>query len=502
MEREKVTKMVIYDDLCSVLEEAGCKHLLEIMFDANPEVVGINYIGLSVDTIGMVSFIPNVKTNGEFVDIPYTLYNKKLERNERESWQNGIRIVESFSAKQERKKSGIKTRVGRLLGRFVDVNLYNKELGRINSILAADNYEIEVVQGEDIRKFYHHESYYPKSGTLNGSCMRGDHCQDFFNVYTKNPDLVKMAVLRKKGDLKTKIRGRALLWQDVVLHKNIRKWCSDKEEVIATNNYYFNEGIDKTSIKYMDRIYCCSSLSNIFVDWATNNGYHYRGCTFDGNLISAPASCDGSPGFNTNYHMMEVEVQTEETLYPYLDTFASGYYNSDGEYVLCSDEADRGSSQQRDLQRTNGCVDDEVCVCCGEGINTDYDDYYVDNHGDYYCQCCGDDELKYVETEDSYYRYDEVDYCDDCSTYFVSSEGCNVYDSMNNEARVCAHCADENYVFVERNGCGDYYHIDLVTCCEKCDEPILIDDVVLDEDDNRICASCYTERGEVTGLAS
>lgn len=82
-----------------------------------------------------------------------------------------------------------------------------------DSIRDGDS-RFELVSGEDIRKWYLVSRYEKDSGQLGNSCMRKEHCQKFFNIYTENPNQVSLLILKSKED-PSKICGRALVWKSI-----------------------------------------------------------------------------------------------------------------------------------------------------------------------------------------------------------------------------------------------------------------------------------------------
>lgn len=103
------------------------------------------------------------------------------------------------------------------LGKFLNKHYsYNQEI--IENIVlryrmfynfALNNGEniFESVQGNDIAYWYDQRNYKHGGGSLNGSCMRYEE-PDRFNLYTGNPDKIKLLILKESG----KLIGRALLW--------------------------------------------------------------------------------------------------------------------------------------------------------------------------------------------------------------------------------------------------------------------------------------------------
>ena len=151
------------------------------------------------------------------------------------------------------------------------VNLYEAEVMlRENSL---DSFK--VVEGEDIRKWYH-QKYYEgnSSGQLSNSCMRYPTCQDYFDIYVQNPEVCKMVIYLNEFN---QLRGRAILWT-----------LSDGK-------------------KYMDRIYTSKdSYETLFLKWGSKNGYS--------RTIKNNSVVNVKPG--------------DYELYPYMDTFQ--YYDADG----------------------------------------------------------------------------------------------------------------------------------------------------------------------------
>jgi hypothetical protein len=143
--------------------------------------------------------------------------------------------------------------------------------------------KFEVVTGEDIRKYYQQDTYLKQNGSLGASCMKGDGCQQFMDIYTQNP-IISMLILLGPED---KVMGRALLWN-----------FDDK--------------------KVMDRIYTISDeeYQAHFMKWATDNGYLHREYQ---NWANSIEFVDGKTPLECKF---DVQLKVWDfTSYPYLDTF-------------------------------------------------------------------------------------------------------------------------------------------------------------------------------------
>lgn len=140
------------------------------------------------------------------------------------------------------------------------VNKYKTQMKLRNDTLSR----FEIVKGEDIRKYYLFNTYFSKTGSLWGSCMKGKSCQPYFDIYVDNTEQVSLVILRQEegyvedyvdedtGEVvqlpvDDKITGRALLWTD-------------------------NKGR-----RIMDRIYVNNTADiEFFKEFANKNGFLYK----------------------------------------------------------------------------------------------------------------------------------------------------------------------------------------------------------------------------------
>jgi hypothetical protein len=105
------------------------------------------------------------------------------------------------------------------------------------------NLNFEIVDGYNILKYYNGNYYEKGNGTLNKSCMRHEQCQEYMEMYKRNPDKIKMLVLY--GNNKKTIRGRALLWyldspKNAVLLDRI--YTIEDSDVLLFKTYAKNKG--------------------------------------------------------------------------------------------------------------------------------------------------------------------------------------------------------------------------------------------------------------------
>lgn len=216
------------------------------------------------------------------------------------------------------------------------------------SLITVSNplYDFQIIEGEDIKDAYYEDNYYQHSGTLGNSCMRYYNCQRYFQIYTKYPDKVKMAVLKRSG----KIAARCIMW-------NI-------------------EG------KFMfDRIYYTNDEThNLLKNTLIGAGYE--------TLFQV------SGNYSLNIDLTGINY------FPYVDTLA----NYDPHKMLLTNQHLRDEYWQ--FRSTGGHfsrynVSPTVeCHCCGEELDEDDATYLTagEHEGEVSCSSC----YIYCEADDSY----------------------------------------------------------------------------------------------------
>ena len=185
--------------------------------------------------------------------------------------------------------------------------------------------DFAVVQGEDIRKWYHGENYNIEinTGSLSGSCMKYSSCQPYMSIYAQNPDKVQMLTVTHME----KLLARALLWTTD---------CGKK---------------------IMDRIYGSDKYINAVKAWANNNGYmtKHRQSYDDSTTWVTPTG----ETITQNY-FVTLKYYPNQPL-PYFDTFymsdiASSACNTHGELKL----SNARFTDCKALRSTSGCVSETI----------------------------------------------------------------------------------------------------------------------------------------------
>lgn len=121
----------------------------------------------------------------------------------------------------------VEVKFGRFLRKTVDkvkINLTDSEIEKLyNKYVLHQNkklVEVAFYTGNDILKGYTKSLQVENSLSLNGSCMNDKH--PFLELYTKNTNIVRLAVFRNHGE--EKILARCIVWkidEDTYVHDRI-----------------------------------------------------------------------------------------------------------------------------------------------------------------------------------------------------------------------------------------------------------------------------------------
>ena len=226
---------------------------------------------------------------------------------------------------------------------------------------------IKIVKGIDIKKYYHYSKHASGShGSLTQSCMRHDSCQDYFQIYTKNPDKVSMAIAVTPDD---KVLGRAIIW---------------------------NAKNDKTGedVVFMDRAYGNDLTIEALKKYGSEMGAYVK--------YRQTYNCDRAISTIGEVENVEFSVQLENTdnrTYPYMDTM---YYTNDisGDTIeITTYEGDI------ELTSTDGYIDDD------DNYVTDYDGERLHS-----------DDATYCEHIDSYVHSDDATYSEPYGNYIREND--------------------------------------------------------------------------------
>jgi hypothetical protein len=223
--------------------------------------------------------------------------------------------------------------------------------------------------------------------SLGASCMKHDHCQNYFQLYTKNENKVSMLVmLNPDGNL----LGRSILW-----------------------NF--------DSVKLMDRIYTTNDedLQFHFKKWATENDYLYKS---DQNWSSSLYFEQiGQKKRELRFDIKLDNIRLDR--YPYMDTFKfldtskgilTNYLPDNIDYVRTLTGSD-GSTHCNDYLRLDDI--DRVFRHRGDVIYVDYLKLYTSR-----------DNCQYSDINNQYILRKDSEYKEEVNDYIFNEE----YSNLNN----------------------------------------------------------------------
>ena len=249
---------------------------------------------------------------------------------------------------------------------------------------------IEIVEGEEIRKWYLEDNYYSPKYTLNNSCMRYEFCQKYLDIYVKNSQ-VKLAILKSPDD-KNKIIGRALIWK------------LDNGET------------------YLDRPYANNDEDvNLFKQWGKSKGWKVSG-TYEDKSVKLD-SCDFSyyPYMDTLKYLNRKNC----TLYSSSDEFDSGnedfirLEDTGGSYL----EAEQGVYSEyygENIDRDSAVWAEDVdsYIWVDDSIHLEYKGIHVHRDCDY---------IGYSKYDMNYYYHDDLVESEHLGTYLYDSDALEAY---------------------------------------------------------------------------
>jgi len=282
-----------------------------------------------------------------------------------------------------------------------------------------DDNRLELVSGEEIRKWYLEDNYEKDCETtdLGKSCMRYEKCQGYFDIYVKNPEVCKLLILKSETET-DKICARALLWT-----------------IDNTSRGYDNE-------LYLDRIY--------FVD-VDDVEYYYNWCKKNGVKLAYDNYRMGSDIKALKYFADVNLGEHEYETFPYIDTF--GYYNP---YVyMLTQEEDRESYK---VQQTDGSF-----IPLSERVYSEREGDYINKEDAEWCEDIDD----WLSKEDTVYlEYKDISVSTDASTVYSSqteryyyTDDCDYSECMSDW--LCSEDDDVDLVYFYINSSEDQ------DCCIK-----------------------------------
>lgn len=248
----------------------------------------------------------------------------------------------------------------------VQINTFVDKFKAYRDFQTTKKDKFEVVQGEEIRKWYDEDTYEDPEYHLNNSCMRYSRCQRYLNIYVENPNQVTMVIM--KGTDPNKIIGRALIWK------------------LKDGTYY------------LDRPYTNNDEDlNLFKEWGRSKGYSVYGADYKNKEVTLDKS--------------------DFQYYPYMDTFR---WLNRGQNLLSTDssEFDDGNEDWIKLESTGGDFEEAQ-----RGVYSEYLGEYIDEDSAVFAE----DLQSYIYSDDAYYLEYKDEYVSNGANVVYSEYDSNYY---------------------------------------------------------------------------
>ena len=280
---------------------------------------------------------------------------------------------------------------------------YRAEVAKLGDVFSR----FKLLEGKDIRKYYHHDKYENDKGTLGSSCMRYNRCQEYFDIYVKNTEECNLVVLMsdEKDD---SICGRAILWTD---HEGRR---------------------------LMDRIYTNRTQDEqLFKDFAKKNKFYHKK---NQNMLEDEYFV--SPEGEEEELMTKIELSAGGYDYfPYLDTFKY-FYEGRPSYVTNNSKLPYDYT----LTDTDGGAEGLECGMCNG--NSILECPECDGRGNFKCEMCNGEGEVECDTCGGAHEM-ECPECDGEGTSEDGSEctycegrGMKTCDECDGDSITCTYCDD------------------------------------------------------------
>lgn len=267
------------------------------------------FIGISDDD--MLSFSRQAEIEKMYPNLFDVLQSDIDSGYKREVGLVKINLLPSQIQKIENSQGG-RLKIGKLIKKIVP-DAVDHTIEKLVNLLKSykSGFEIKVVEGDEIEKYYKKESCQP-GGSLGNSCMAGKSAEFkyIFDIYTKNPQVVKLVVVL---DNRGMCVSRALLWKvsELLPYYNTEKFYSNMKN-FKEEGWFNVEG----EFQFLDRVYFVRDWhEQMIFNWAKEKGIAHKWGSqmrWNGQVTSVP---------NCKIRLNKIAYRN----FPYLDTFK--YYD-------------------------------------------------------------------------------------------------------------------------------------------------------------------------------
>jgi hypothetical protein len=336
-----------------------------------------------------------------------------------------------------------KIRVGRLILKLAPIFKSSDIENFVNCYKAEykdslKNLKFDIVEGSQILKYYSGNHYEKGNGSLNKSCMRHDQCQEYMELYKRNPDKIKMLVLY--GKTKDTIRGRALLW-----------FLDSPKNTVLLDRIYTKEDSDVI----------------LFKKYANDNNWLYKTAqTFNCTTVSIK-------GKESSVEMF-VNIKGDFKYFPYIDTLL--YYNKKERYLTNSENVYNENPDVVKLREIDGKesgnenfvydVLNDVIINIVDSVFCYYGDGYTHKNSAVFVkhldEYCFPNMIRYSKHSKKFVVIGKSIFSKNLDSFMDTNDVIKVYLSKDYKNQDYFSREDANKKYVQYYANGNYYHIDLM----------------------------------------
>lgn len=243
------------------------------------------------DTIEKLAKETNIESDSDALKNLKKIYKKIEDGTTSQSDVNHLYNNEPWNLKDKARSDA---KIAKLVNQIFPDKYSNKEVEEFTNLfkkIGETDVEFTLVEGDEIKYWYNVNQYQQDSGDLGNSCMRYPRCKQYLNIYSENPEVCKLLILKSEDG--EKIKGRALIWKI--------------KEIDIENVEY-----------YMDRIYAIDDATKLmFQEYADKQGWLKR-------LTSRYGDSKDFKLGDQEYLNERATVELKNSdfdEYPYMDTF-------------------------------------------------------------------------------------------------------------------------------------------------------------------------------------
>jgi len=419
-----INESVIYfsPDFRKSLNRINSNQIAKDLLEIEAENIKPDITFIDKDKEGYLSF-STMKNAWKKIEpgYPHLDYISKTERSKEDRIRLANDIIDHHSLSKVYSTSRNQIKLGKFVNRILpgkytasDIEKFTNEF-KGSEELATERFEL--VEGDDIAKWYKGDNYKEIKGQLGNSCMRNNR-SDTFEIYTKNKQVCRMLILREDD----KILGRSLIWK-----------LDSSEEI------YF-----------MDRQYTIKDSDVIkFRRYAIDNGWIYKENNTHTSL-SKVSKGEDPYNYDMRVQLSKTSIHYHYDNYPYMDTFrrynpmTGLMYNDEeegeetaGHYILDDTSGDYREAQEGVWSDWHDCYIDEDEAVYSEGYDTmirrDYATHITnsDHYNGWYPDDC--DDIVYDDQAEEYFHIDDTSYSSRYMHHVSDKDIIKVIDEINKD---------------------------------------------------------------------